>query len=40
MCELSEATKYTARVKRIAGTLGVSSRFTHGEDHVGIEVWK
>ena len=34
----SEATKSTARVKRIAGVLGVPSRWSFGEGHAGIEV--
>jgi hypothetical protein len=29
---------YAARVNRIAGALGVSSRLAHGEDRVGIEI--
>ena len=34
--QTSEAAKVSARVERIAGILGVSSRLGCGEDHVGI----
>ena len=33
----SEATKAETRVERIAGELGVPSRWSNGEGHVGIE---
>ena len=35
-CVNREATKFTSRVKRIAGILGVLSRFIRGEGHVDI----
>src|SRR5262249_60493011 len=34
----SEATKPTARVERIAGVLGVPSRWSFGEGYIGIEI--
>ena len=37
-CVNQEAPKYGPRVKRIAGELGVPSRWSFGEGHVGIEV--
>ena len=38
-CVNQEAPKYVARVKRIAGMLGVPSRSDLGEGHVGIATW-
>jgi hypothetical protein len=37
-CVNQEATKVIARVKWIAGVLGVPSRWSNGKGHVGIEV--